>query len=82
MTPDQTNTVEKQFQTGGGIAISLAASMVDGNAEIEDLVDRLDEARGVLLSSSYEYPGPLHPVGHGLRRSAAGCHQPGAGRLG
>ena len=31
--------------------------MVDGNAEIEDLVDRLDESRGVLLSSSYEYPG-------------------------
>ena len=57
MSPEQTNTAETQFQTGGGLTISLAASTVDGNAEIEDLVDRLDEARGVLLSSSYEYPG-------------------------
>ncbi len=31
--------------------------MVDGAAEIDALVDRLDAARGVLLSSSYEYPG-------------------------
>ena len=57
MSPEQTNTAETQFQTGGGLTISLAASTVDGNAEIEDLIDRLDEARGVLLSSSYEYPG-------------------------
>ena len=51
------STVERQFQTGGGIAISLTTSMVDGDAEIDELVARLDEARGVLLSSSYEYPG-------------------------
>ena len=57
MSPEPTNMGETQFQTGGGINISLTASTVDGNAEIEDLVDRLDEARGVLLSSSYEYPG-------------------------
>ncbi|WP_420609730.1 anthranilate synthase component I [Candidatus Poriferisodalis sp.] len=57
MSPEQTKTGETQFQTGGGITVSLTASRVDGNAEIEDLVDRLDEARGVLLSSSYEYPG-------------------------
>ena len=57
MSPDQTTTGGTQFQTGGGITVSLAASTVDGNAEIEELVDRLDEARGVLLSSSYEYPG-------------------------
>ena len=30
---------------------------IDPDAAIEDLVDRLDSARGVLLSSSYEYPG-------------------------
>ena len=57
MSPEQTKTGETQFRTGGGITVSLTASRVDGNAEIEDLVDRLDEARGVLLSSSYEYPG-------------------------
>ena len=57
MSTEQANPGETRFRTGGGITISLTASMVDGNAEIEDLVDRLDEARGVLLSSSYEYPG-------------------------
>ena len=57
MSPERTKTGETQFQTGGGITVWMAASMVDGNSEIEDLVDRLDEARGVLLSSSYEYPG-------------------------
>ncbi len=57
MSPEPTTTGETQFRTGGGITISLTASTVDGNAEVEDLVDRLDEARGVLLSSSYEYPG-------------------------
>ena len=46
-----------EFRTAGGISITLTATTVDGNAEVEDLVDRLDEARGVLLSSSYEYPG-------------------------
>ena len=51
------STAEKQFRSGGGIAISLAVDTVDGDAEIDDLVARLDEARGVLLSSSYEYPG-------------------------
>ena len=57
MSPQQAETAETQFQTAGGITVSLTASTVDGNAEIESLVDRLDEARGVLLSSSYEYPG-------------------------
>ena len=51
------STAEKQFRSGGGIAISLAVDTVDGDAEIDELVARLDEARGVLLSSSYEYPG-------------------------
>ena len=50
-------TADTQFRTVGGITISLATTTVDGIAEVEDLVDRLDEARGVLLSSSYEYPG-------------------------
>ena len=50
-------TTDTQFRTVGGITISLATTTVDGIAEVEDLVDRLDEARGVLLSSSYEYPG-------------------------
>ncbi len=57
MSTEQTIPGETQFRTGGGITISLTASKVDGNAEIEALVDRLDQARGVLLSSSYEYPG-------------------------
>ena len=37
--------------------IQVDAVPIDPDAAIEDLVDRLDSARGVLLSSSYEYPG-------------------------
>ncbi len=48
---------QQQFRTRAGITISLTASTVDGDAEINRLVDKLDSARGALLSSSYEYPG-------------------------
>ncbi len=48
---------ERQFRTSAGIAVSAQVSTVDADTEIEELIDRLDEARGVLLSSSYEYPG-------------------------
>lgn len=49
------DTVE--FRTAGGIGVTLTTVPVDGAAEVDALVDRLDTARGVLLSSSFEYPG-------------------------
>ena len=45
------------YTTQGEIEIRVDALPIDPDAAIEDLVDRLDSARGVLLSSSYEYPG-------------------------
>ncbi|MDG2113697.1 MAG: anthranilate synthase component I [Actinomycetota bacterium] len=45
------------YVTAGGIHISVTSSSIEPEAVIEDLIDRLDAARGVLLSSSYEYPG-------------------------
>ena len=45
------------YTTRGGIEVQVDAVPIDPDAAIEDLVDRLDSARGVLLSSSYEYPG-------------------------
>ncbi len=45
------------YTTRGGIEVQVEAVPIDPDAAIEDLVDRLDSARGVLLSSSYEYPG-------------------------
>ena len=44
------------YKTQGGIQIRTEVTPIDPEAAIEDL-DRLDSARGVLLSSSYEYPG-------------------------
>ena len=45
------------YTTEGGIEIQVEIAAIQPEAAIEDLVDRLDSARGVLLSSSYEYPG-------------------------
>jgi len=45
------------YTTDGGIEIYVDVAAIEPDAAIEDLVDRLDSARGVLLSSSYEYPG-------------------------
>ena len=48
---------QSSYATRGEIEIHVDAVPIDPDAAIEDLVDRLDSARGVLLSSSYEYPG-------------------------
>jgi anthranilate synthase len=45
------------YVTRGGIRVHRSVSQVDGAAELEALVAALDRSRGVLLASSYEYPG-------------------------
>lgn len=45
------------YQTAGGITVHRDSAPVDGAAAVEALIDALDERRGVLLASSYEYPG-------------------------
>ena len=45
------------YTTKGGIQVSVEIASIEPEIAVEDLVDRLDSARGVLLSSSYEYPG-------------------------
>ena len=45
------------YTTKGGILVSVETAPIEPESAVEDLVDRLDSARGVLLSSSYEYPG-------------------------
>ena len=48
---------QSSYTTRGEMEIQVDTVPIDPDAAIEDLVDRLDSARGVLLSSSYEYPG-------------------------
>ena len=50
-------SVTREFVTRGGVGVSVTSSPIDADAAVEDLLDRLDAARGALLSSSYEYPG-------------------------
>jgi anthranilate synthase len=45
------------YTTAGGLVVHRTLTTVTAAPAIEDLIDRLDESRGVLLSSSYEYPG-------------------------
>ncbi len=45
------------FETAGGVSITATTSELDVASDLERLIDRLDSQRGLLLSSSYEYPG-------------------------
>ncbi len=55
MTPG--GAVETRYVTGGGIVVDCRTEDIEAGPAIESLIDRLDAQRGVLLSSSYEYPG-------------------------
>ncbi|HEX4336466.1 MAG TPA: anthranilate synthase component I [Polyangiaceae bacterium] len=47
----------ERFTTQGGVVIYRSSEEIDGRACVESLIDSLDRRRGVLLSSSYDYPG-------------------------
>ncbi len=53
MTP----TTTSKYETRGGISVARRSTSTMAADAIEGLIDRLDTSRGVLLSSSYEYPG-------------------------
>ncbi len=40
-----------------GITVARTTAEVDGASAIADLIDRLDEARGGVFTSGFEYPG-------------------------
>ena len=46
-----------EYRTAGGVVVRREVRAVDAGPAVEALIDRLDAHRGVLLSSSYEYPG-------------------------
>jgi hypothetical protein len=51
--PDQTS-----YTTGGGVEVTCEVGPVsDASSRVEALITALDEHKGVLLSSSYEFPG-------------------------
>lgn len=47
----------QQYRSAGGVGIRRISQSADADAEVDRLVRQLDSRRGVLLSSSYEYPG-------------------------
>lgn len=49
--------MSQQYRTLGGIVVHRTVESVTAAPAVESLIDRLDARRGVLLSSSYEYPG-------------------------
>jgi anthranilate synthase len=50
-------TTSVQYLTRGGLSVRCRSTSVNAHEAIEGLINRLDRSRGVLLSSSYEYPG-------------------------
>lgn len=51
------DSVTGRYRTAGGVDVERTVSLVEPRPAVESLIDRLDAHRGVLLSSSYEYPG-------------------------
>lgn len=49
--------MEDSYRTGGGVIVHRRVEELRLEGAIETLIDALDEARGVVLASSYEYPG-------------------------
>src|SRR5881296_4082940 len=47
----------EQYVTRGGITVHRTVEGLPVDAAIEPVIDGLDAHRGVLLASSYEYPG-------------------------
>ena len=48
---------DNSFTTQGGVAVRRESDRLDYEHAIEPLIDALDAQRGVLLASSFEYPG-------------------------
>lgn len=48
---------EEQYCTQGGIVVYRSAELLTPDGAVEPIIDALDTRRGVLLASSYEYPG-------------------------
>ena len=55
MSPDQPGLL--RFTTAGGVDVRRNTIELDVPGAIEPIVDALDSHQGVLLASSYEYPG-------------------------
>ena len=47
----------EEYKTNGGVRVTRTVESVGVDGVVEPLIDALDERRGVLLASSYEYPG-------------------------
>lgn len=47
----------RSYETRGGIGVTCSVDAVDGQTSLDALTAELDAQRGVLLASSYEYPG-------------------------
>ncbi|HEX2878239.1 MAG TPA: hypothetical protein VHO25_01755, partial [Polyangiaceae bacterium] len=57
LPPTPTSPELIRYVTRGGVAIERSATTVAGRDAVEQLIDQLDQQRGVLLSSGYDFPG-------------------------
>ncbi|MEP3280045.1 MAG: anthranilate synthase component I [Stappiaceae bacterium] len=51
------NLADQRFITAGGIEVVRRSKPSDYEAGTSDWIDRIDETRGAVFSSNYEYPG-------------------------
>ena len=51
------SVTQEHFETRGGIRVSRTTTELPVPGAVEPLIDSLDGSRGMLLASSYDYPG-------------------------
>ena len=66
MATDSRTLSPKRYQTAGGIQITRDVRQVDGERERAALLRALDTRRGLLLASSFEYPGRYKRYDYGF----------------
>lgn len=49
--------IQHKYVSSGGIQISRTKKVVDGTKQLNHILEKVDEYRGALFSSRYEYPG-------------------------
>ncbi len=50
-------SVPISYETAGGISVSRSSQSAEYQTAISEMLDRVNERRGAVLSSNYEYPG-------------------------
>ncbi len=65
MTNNITDTISA-YESAAGITITRNTQAIAYATGIETLIQQLDQQRGAIYSSNFEFPRPLYLLGYGV----------------